>query len=106
MHHQSTIESPALTFDLLFWPSGVTGSSRHAHIVPVNVLQKYLSVPPSQSAGLKKYSNKNCNRCYVIDILISSQSIQPCHLQIHYSYSNSKVSAETLDLLISLFDYG
>lgn len=45
--------SAALTFDLLFRPSGVTGGSRYAHIVPVDVLQKHLSVPPGQSACLQ-----------------------------------------------------
>lgn len=45
--------SAALTFNLLFGPSGVAGGSRHAHIVPVDVLQKHLSVPPGQSARLE-----------------------------------------------------
>lgn len=43
----------SLTFDLLLRSSGVTGGSGHAHIVPVDVLQKHLSVPPSQSTRLQ-----------------------------------------------------
>ena len=46
-------QGQALTFDLLFRASGVTGGSRYAHIVPVDVLEKHLSVPPGQSAGLQ-----------------------------------------------------
>lgn len=45
--------SAVLTFNLLFGPSGMTGSSRHAYIVPVNVLQKNLSIPPGQSTRLQ-----------------------------------------------------
>lgn len=43
-----------LTFYLLFRPPGVAGNTGHAHIVPVDVLEEYLGVPPCQSAGLRE----------------------------------------------------
>lgn len=44
--------SAELTFNLLFWASGMTGGAGHAHIVPVNVLEKHLGVPAGQRARL------------------------------------------------------
>lgn len=44
----------ALTFHLLLGSSGVTGGTGHADIVPVDVLEKDLSVPPCQGAGLRE----------------------------------------------------
>lgn len=45
--------SAELTFNLLFRASGMTGGAWHAHIVPVDVLEKHLSVPAGQSARLE-----------------------------------------------------
>lgn len=42
-----------LTFYLLFRPPGVAGNTRHAHIVPVDVFEEHLGVPPCQRAGLR-----------------------------------------------------
>lgn len=44
--------SAELTFNLLFWAPGMTGGAGHAHIVPVNVLEKHLGVPAGQRARL------------------------------------------------------
>lgn len=43
----------ALTFDLLLGPPGVSGGSRRADVVPVDVLQEHLCVPAGQRARLK-----------------------------------------------------
>lgn len=49
----SVLVSAELTFHLLFWASGVTGGARHAHVVPVDVLEKHLGVPAGQRARLE-----------------------------------------------------
>jgi len=43
-----------LTFHLLFGSSGVAGSTGHADVVPMAVLEKDLSIPPCQGAGLRE----------------------------------------------------
>lgn len=44
----------ALTFHLLLRSSGVAGCTGHADVVPVDVLEKHLRVPPRQGAGLRE----------------------------------------------------
>ena len=39
---------------LLFGSSGVAGSTGHADVVPMDVLEKDLSIPPCQGAGLRE----------------------------------------------------
>lgn len=44
----------SLTFHLLLGSPSVAGDTGHADVVPVDVLEKHLSIPPSQGAGLGK----------------------------------------------------
>lgn len=48
------MQPAALTFNLLLRPPGMAGSSRDAHIIPVDVLEKHLSVPAGQGACLQQ----------------------------------------------------
>jgi hypothetical protein len=44
----------SLTFYLLLRSPSVAGYTGHADVVPVDVLEKHLSVPPCQGAGLRE----------------------------------------------------
>ena len=46
--------SPTLTFHLLLRSPRVAGSTGHADVVPVDVLEKHFSVPPRQGTGLRE----------------------------------------------------
>lgn len=46
--------TPALTFHLLLRSPGVAGGTGHANVVPVDVLEEHLRVPPCQGTGLKE----------------------------------------------------
>lgn len=48
----SAVTAP--TFDLLLGPPGVARHAGHADVVPVDVLEEHLGVPPGQGAGLGK----------------------------------------------------
>lgn len=57
IHTTQVTRGPAglpLTFYLLLGSPGVAGDTGHADVVPVDVLEEHLSVPPGQSAGLEE----------------------------------------------------
>lgn len=63
----------ALTFHLLLGSSGVAGGTGHADIVPVDVLEKDLSVPPCQGAGL---SETRCEAPHISPGLVGAHDLR------------------------------
>lgn len=85
-----------LTFHLLLRSPSMAGSAGHTDVIPVDVLEKHLSIPPRQGAGLRETkvwspTRKVWSNRYMGSQILKKELLEPWVSQGHFWFVDAPI---------------